>query len=56
MKSHGGADAVAVAAAIDLAARLSNKSWGEEEAEDAQSGDSIAPAAADGTLASRDIA
>lgn len=56
VKSHGGADAVAVAAAIDLAARLSNKSWGKEETGDAQSRSSVAPAAADDALASRNIA
>ena len=56
VKSHGGADAVAVAAAIDLAARLSNINWGYEEIRDPQPGNSVAPAAAGDVLASRDIA
>ena len=56
VKSHGGADSVAVAAAIDLAARLSNINWGYEEVRDPQPGNSVAPAAAGDVLASRDIA
>ena len=56
MKSHGGADAVAVAAAIDLAARLSNKSWSDAEARDPQPGNGSVPAASERALANRGVA
>ena len=56
VKSHGGADAVAVAAAVGLAARLSTISWGGEEIPDPQSGNGDVPAASDGAPASRDVA
>ncbi len=56
VKSHGGADAVAVAAAIDLAARLSNKSWSDAEARDPQPGIGAVPAASERALANRGVA
>ena len=56
VKSHGGADAVAVAAAIGLAARLSTKNWGDEEVREPQHENRFVPAAAESGLASRNIA